>query len=89
MSMKNSSDTILNRTRNLPVYSAVPQLSALPRAPIKGGILYKCFHIKLLTHVFKHRSTKYFVEKEIKCTVVFREHYCFGFVFIRKYKIII
>jgi len=34
MSMKNSNDTIGNRTRNLPACSAVPQPSAPPRAPI-------------------------------------------------------
>ena len=33
MSMKNSSDTIGNRTRDLPTRSAVPQPTALPRAP--------------------------------------------------------
>jgi hypothetical protein len=33
MSMKNSSDTIGNRTRDLPIFSAVPQPTALPRAP--------------------------------------------------------
>ena len=31
--MKNSTDTIGNRTRDLPVCSAVPQTTALPRAP--------------------------------------------------------
>jgi len=31
--MKNSSDTIGNRTRDLPTCSAVPQPTALPRAP--------------------------------------------------------
>jgi hypothetical protein len=36
MSMKNSNDTVGNRTRNLPVYSAVPQPTAPPRAPLKG-----------------------------------------------------
>ena len=41
MSMKNSSDTIRNRTRNLPACSAVPQPNAPPRAPIKciGNII--------------------------------------------------
>jgi hypothetical protein len=34
MSMKKSNDTIGNRTRNLPACSAVPQPTALPRAPI-------------------------------------------------------
>ena len=33
--MKNSNDTIWNRTRDLPACSAVPQPTALPRAPIK------------------------------------------------------
>ena len=33
MSMKNSNDTIGNRTRDLPTCNAVPQPTALPRAP--------------------------------------------------------
>jgi len=33
--MKNSSDTIGNRTRDLPTCSTVPQPTTLPRAPIK------------------------------------------------------
>jgi len=33
MSMKNSNDTIGNRTRDLPTCSAVPQPTALARAP--------------------------------------------------------
>jgi len=36
--MKNSSDTIGNRTRDLLACSAVPQISALPRAPINKYI---------------------------------------------------
>jgi hypothetical protein len=32
--VKNSNDTIGNRTRDLPVCSAVPQLTAPPRAPL-------------------------------------------------------
>ena len=43
MSMKNSSDTIANRTRDLPICSAVPQTTALPHVPF-----YACalgFHI--------------------------------------------
>jgi hypothetical protein len=31
--MKNSSDTIVNGTRDLPAYSAVPQPPTPPRAP--------------------------------------------------------
>jgi hypothetical protein len=33
MSMKNSNDTIGNRTRDLPACGAVPQLTATPRDP--------------------------------------------------------
>ena len=33
MSVKNSNDTIGNRTRDLPTCSAVPQPTALPRTP--------------------------------------------------------
>ena len=36
MSMKNSSDTIGNQTCDLLVYSAMPQPSAPPRAPLSG-----------------------------------------------------
>ena len=38
MSMKNSSDTIGNRTRNLPVCSTVPEPTAPPHAPYKYSI---------------------------------------------------
>jgi len=31
--MKNSDDTIGNRNRDLPIYNAVPQPNAPPRAP--------------------------------------------------------
>ena len=37
--MKNSNDTIGNRTRDLPACSAVPQPTAPPRAPAVKGIL--------------------------------------------------
>jgi hypothetical protein len=37
MSMKNSSDTVGNRTCNLPACSAVPQPTAPPRAPGREG----------------------------------------------------
>ena len=33
MSMKNSNDTVGNRNRDLPAFSAVPQPTAPPRAP--------------------------------------------------------
>jgi hypothetical protein len=44
MSMKNSGDNIENRTRYyLPVCSAVPQLTASPRAPVSTGGLLNFF----------------------------------------------
>ena len=43
MSMKNSSDTIGNRTRDLPACSAVPQPTTPPRTPIT---------IKMITYEF-------------------------------------
>ena len=36
--MKNSNDNIGNRTRDLPACSAVPQPTALPRAPAHGSV---------------------------------------------------
>jgi hypothetical protein len=41
MSMKNSNDTIGNRTRDLPACSAVPQPTAPPRAPLKVAYKYE------------------------------------------------
>jgi hypothetical protein len=53
MLMKNSNKTIGNRTRNLPVCSALPQPTAQPRTPIKIGkyknlniVLFKLFNIE-------------------------------------------
>ena len=37
MSMKNSNDTIGNRIRDLPTWSAVPQPTALPRAQLPSS----------------------------------------------------
>jgi hypothetical protein len=50
MSVKNSSDTIVNRTRNFPVCNSIPQPTELPRAPIANlyhqadvyGSVYEC-----------------------------------------------
>jgi len=36
--MKNSSDTIVNRTRDLPIFSVVSQLNAPPRTPKKKNM---------------------------------------------------
>ena len=39
--MKNSNDTIGNRTRDVPTCSAVPQPTAPPRTPVKIGIVVR------------------------------------------------
>jgi hypothetical protein len=44
MSMKTSSDTIGNRTRDFPAYSAVPQKTAPPRTPFKMLINHYYFY---------------------------------------------
>ena len=48
MSMKNSNYTIGNRTRDLPACSAVPQLTALPRAPAVQGDKAKSLPVRNL-----------------------------------------
>jgi hypothetical protein len=56
MSMKNSIDTMGNRSRDFPVCSAVPQLTAPPRAPIamSTGVY---LHHKLSTKARKRRHS--------------------------------
>jgi hypothetical protein len=44
MSMKNSNDTIVNRTRDIPVCSAVPQPAA---TAAHSGLLYEMFKFPL------------------------------------------
>jgi len=48
--MKNSNDTIGNRTRDLPTCSAMPQPTALPRTPIDvtGISIYHLHFIYLI-----------------------------------------
>ena len=51
MSMKNSNDTIGNRTRDLPACSAVPQPTAPPRAPIiNTKKMFNCITIPCQIH---------------------------------------
>jgi len=53
MSMKNSNDTIGNRTRDLPAYSAVPQPTAPPGAPyFTQAITYLNCAIWLVMNIF-------------------------------------
>jgi hypothetical protein len=54
--MKNSSDTVGNRTRDIPACSAVPQPSTPPRNP-RAPCLYKSAHkIVVLLPVCKNRG---------------------------------
>jgi hypothetical protein len=62
MSMKNSSDTFGNRTRDLPVCSAFPQPNALPRAPR----FYSHIKIKMRFSKLPFLLTQIF-EKSRKC----------------------
>ena len=48
MSMKNSNDIIGNRSRDIPVCSAVPQLTAPPHAP---NVVSSCFYLR---EIFDH-----------------------------------
>ena len=65
--MKNSNDTIGNRTRELPVCSAVPQPTALPRAPY--AVRYSLFvlgykrvqHVTVLNTVGKCNTVGSFI----------------------------
>jgi len=50
MSIKNSSDTIGNRTRDLATCSAVPQPTAPPRAPEYDGVFHKIMAKNQETH---------------------------------------
>jgi len=59
MSMKNSNDTIGNRTRDLPTCSTVPQPTALPRDSYGGG----CENYRILgydTMQFDRNLVNYF-----------------------------
>jgi hypothetical protein len=51
MSLKNSSDTIGNRTRDLPAFSTMPQPTAPPRIPGVQG--------KIFTHNSKYIHQEY------------------------------
>ena len=52
--MKNSNNTIGNRTRDLPACRAVPQPAAPPRAPLAGGECPKSTHRRTQLMVGMH-----------------------------------
>jgi hypothetical protein len=63
--MKNPNDTIGNRTRDLPACSAVPQLTAPPRAPIKNSIIIN----KCLERCIKLQIPKLFKDGGGVCSI--------------------
>jgi hypothetical protein len=71
MSVKNSSDTIGNRTRDVPVCSAVPQPTAPPRAPFCHSVVMKIYKpkIKIIGEVLQ-KVVKKMLYKCIKLTVL-------------------
>ena len=54
--MKNSSDIIGNRTRNLPVCSSVPQPTAPPRTPKRVGIYHVLAGVRLLQRTYTNKG---------------------------------
>jgi hypothetical protein len=69
MSMKNSNDTIGNRTRELPTCSAVPQPTALPRAPRK--LIMGFLMIKYLEFILVLPSSKESIDFSVTMPVKF------------------
>jgi len=66
--MKNSSDTIGNRTRELPAYSEVPQPTAQPRTP---------FIRLLIMFIFEHFESRYnLATKILTVHLANRKHPC-------------
>ena len=64
--MKNPSDTIGNRTRDLPTCNAVPQPTALSRTP---SILFKMTNISLKFCLLLGNINQYIIYTEIKKSV--------------------
>ena len=70
MSMKNSSSTIGNQTRDLPTCSAVPQQTAPPPAPI--GYLKLVLRYKFVISDTYHPDTVFTWERTWRFVVIFR-----------------
>jgi len=61
MSIKNSNDTIGNRTRDLPACSAVPQPTALPRVPVLCTVRSQYYlqgEVKVKVNITPEQATK-------------------------------
>jgi len=65
MSIKNSNDTIGNRTRDLPTCDAVPQPTAPPRAPVSRALEFN-----LIRSYKSNQEGKCFFEKIRLCRVI-------------------
>jgi len=65
--MKNSNDTIGNRTRDLPACSAVPQPTAPPRVPdLRGTRGYLLLCLKMVSHLLICASVKNDILDEVQ-----------------------
>ena len=60
--MKNSNDTIGNRTRDLPTCSAVPQPTVPPRTPSIGiGYAFSSLLVYVLLHKYQSKHCSYII----------------------------
>jgi hypothetical protein len=73
MLMKNNTDTIGNRTRDLPVFSAVPQ----PPTPLREAVVYKVPERYNERQETDKEGTKGKQRKEIKNNRKRRKNICF------------
>jgi hypothetical protein len=62
--MKNSSDTIVNRTRDLPACSAVPQPAAPPRVPKRVEELNKNQYTRCIRSECETRIGSWYISTE-------------------------
>ena len=76
--MKNSNDTIENRTRDLPTCSAVPQPTALPRAPNIQIYIYILYIYRMFNLKVDHQlSREYFTSDAIYNSSAGMTLYCY------------
>ena len=64
--MKNSNDTIGNRTRDLPTCSAVPQPTALPRALTLHVENYDLYSVSYVHEAGSHMKKRSQAEETVK-----------------------
>ena len=80
MSVKNSNDTIGNRTHDFPTCSVVPQPTALPRAPDEGDSKKKWFQPTRYRNFYKpeFHKTNHHLHETLDPSKAFPVSICFG-----------